>query len=69
MTLPPRSRIGTGPGSAGICFWISRPNPSEYEKLAWIRTPPAGAGSLAWLSRASATATAGGFLDASGSRQ
>src|SRR4029453_18860925 len=34
-----------GPGSAWIFFWISRPNPSEYEKPTWILRPAAGSGS------------------------
>ena len=29
MILPSASRVGTGPGSAWIFFWISRPKPSE----------------------------------------
>src|SRR5262249_37199434 len=26
----------SGPGSAWIFFWISRPKPSEYDRLCWI---------------------------------
>jgi hypothetical protein len=50
--LTDRPSSTRGPGSAWTFLWISRPKPSEYEKLTCILRPSCGSGSLRWVSRA-----------------